>query len=299
MKTIPGFENQVGLTMLLSTSKFWSQVGYNSFYGISGGLGGRFFKRLSIGGLIEFGTSNDLKGFEPTIELVTAYHLGKQDLRRKVVGFSAEKEEEFPETILEKLAQEEKTEKSAQQQKLLDEQRERDSLAAIARQKEKIALEEKEQRVLDSIAEVKRQEAILAAEKTREAKRQDSISNAKLAEVEVARKKEALEKIAQKRDLVTPEKGERYEETTTEDGLQPGFYLIANVFGTKKYYEAFMQDLTRMGLAPKSFLRSLNKYNYVYLKRYNTIQEARKARDSKFNGRYPDKTWIFRVGGRK
>ena len=115
----------------------------------------------------------------------------------------------------------------------------------------------------------------------------------------MARKKAALEKIAQKRDLVTPEKGERYEETATEDGLEPGFYLIANVFGTKKYYEAFMQDLSRRGLAPKSFFRSLNKYNYVYLKRYNTIQEARKARDSEFDGRYPDKTWIFRVIGRK
>jgi hypothetical protein len=67
------------------------------------------------------------------------------------------------------------------------------------------------------------------------------------------------------------------------------------VFGTKKYYEAFMKTLGTKGLAPKSFYRSVNKYNYVYLERYDTMEEARKARDSKFGGRYQDALWIFRV----
>ena len=83
----------------------------------------------------------------------------------------------------------------------------------------------------------------------------------------------------------------------TEDGLEPGFYLIANVFGTKKYFEAFMQDLRKKGIEPGSFLRSKNNYNYAYLKRYNTISEARRARDGKFEGKYQGKTWIFRVVG--
>ncbi|MGI9548348.1 MAG: SPOR domain-containing protein, partial [Flavobacteriaceae bacterium] len=83
----------------------------------------------------------------------------------------------------------------------------------------------------------------------------------------------------------------------SEDGLQPGYYLVANVFGTKRYYEAFMKTLSDMGIEPKSFFRSANKYNYVYLERYNSMQEARKARDSQFNGRYKGDTWIFRVVG--
>ena len=73
--------------------------------------------------------------------------------------------------------------------------------------------------------------------------------------------------------------------------------LIANVFGTKKYFEAFVSDMTKRGLQPKSFLRSKNKFNYVYLGRYETMGEARKARDSKLNGRYTEPTWIFRVKG--
>ena len=98
-------------------------------------------------------------------------------------------------------------------------------------------------------------------------------------------------------ETITPEKGEKYEEVTTEDGLKPGFYLITNVFGTKTYFNAFMKKLTDQGLDPKSFYRTKNKYNYVYLKRYDTMEEARKARDSKYDGKYPDKTWIFRVIG--
>jgi hypothetical protein len=96
---------------------------------------------------------------------------------------------------------------------------------------------------------------------------------------------------------VKPEAGEKYEEVVTEDGLVPGFYLIANVFGTKKYFDAFMQDLRAKGIEPGSFLRGKNNYNYAYLKRYNTIGEARRARDNKFGGKYQAKTWIFRVVG--
>ena len=91
--------------------------------------------------------------------------------------------------------------------------------------------------------------------------------------------------------------GEKYEEVATVEGLEPGFYLIANVFGTKKYFDAFMQDLRKKGIEPGSFVKGKNNYNYVYLKRYDTISEARNARDSKLNGKYQDKTWIFRVIG--
>ena len=59
-----------------------------------------------------------------------------------------------------------------------------------------------------------------------------------------------------------------------------------------------MKKLTDEGLQPKSFYRAKNKYNYVDLKRYDTMQEARKARDSKYGGRYAGKTWIYRVLGK-
>jgi type IX secretion system PorP/SprF family membrane protein len=141
-----------------------------------------------------------------------------------------------------------------------------------------------------------------AAKAKEEADKVASEESARLAREEAARVAKAAEARVAKEEVVTeevkPQAGEKYEEVANEDGLEPGYYLIANVFGTKKYFDAFMGDLTKKGMQPKSFFRSVNKYNYAYLAKYNTISEARRARDSKFDGKYAGKTWIFRVVGK-
>lgn len=410
-KSIPRQANQVGLNALYSTNKYWGQAGYNNFYGISVGGGGRFFKKVSVGALMEFATKSDLSGKNSTFEVFAAYHFGPQfegeEERDPIVIPEEPKEEEIEVRKAEEDADEETRElekleearlkkeekaiakaekeealaaaqKAKQQRKdsldqvkrtnalaaaakKLEESKRKDSIAAAkkrealvkaeqealvkaeeeealaeaqkAKQREKDSLEEakkagalaaaeklKEDKRKDSITAAKQQEAIAQAEKLEAQKRldsideakkaladaqqleqqrkQDSLDQVKLAEVEAAKKKAEQDKLAeQPPEEVKAEAGEKYEEVKTEDGLQPGFYLITNVFGTQEYFEAFMQDLTKRGLEPKSFLRSLNNYNYVYLKRYDTMGEARKARDSKYDGRYTDKTWIFRVVG--
>jgi len=390
VKSIPNNDTQIGLSSLLSTEKFWAQAGYNSFYGISFGGGGRFFKRFSIGALMEFGTGSDLKGKDPTFEIITAYNFGNPDDRKKVVGFDVEDEEEIKvdedatkdDKLAEELAKKEAEAKKLaekEQEKLVKERakRTKDSLDIVKKQQDAIAdaqekeakrkaeaedavkqqeeldkqkaVEARQKRIKDSLDLVKKnQDALANAQRKEQRRKQDSINKAKetkslaeqqrleqkrkqdsitkaeaaealaeaerikakreidsltrvrIAEAEAAKKAEeekAIEEkqVAQDTPVVKPQAGEKYEEVNTEDGLEPGFYLITNVFGTKKYFDAFMKDLTNKGLEPKSFLRSLNNYNYVYLKRYDTMAEARAARDSKFDGRYPDKTWIFRV----
>ena len=142
---------------------------------------------------------------------------------------------------------------------------------------------EKEQRELQARREMEREK--------------DSLSEIqrKNVQLELQRKKDSISRLQNQTVEVKP--NERYEEVESEDGLQAGFYLIANVYGTKKYFESFMETVREMGLEPKSFYRKSNRYNYVYLERYNTMEEARKARDSKFYGKYVYKTWIFRVRG--
>jgi len=144
-------------------------------------------------------------------------------------------------------------------------------------------------------AEVEAQERAIA-EASRKQDSLDAVSRAQELALERARDSisKAEEAALALEEEVVPLKGEKYQEVN-EEGLEPGFYLITNVFGTKKYYDAFMKQLEDQGLNPKSFYRSANKWNYVYLERYNSIQEARKARDSKFAGRYQGELWIFRV----
>ena len=317
-KRLPDFDNQIGFNTFFSTPKFWAQAGYNSFYGFSTGVGGRFFKKLSLGALVEFGTSSDLKGEDPTFEIVTAFSFGKQVFEVEELTTEDELEEEpaKDELMLEEQRQREIDSlaaiKAAELLALeqLQNQKRKDSIAAVNRQIEMSKERElAEQKRKDSITKAKEAVAIAVLKEQQEKRRIDSLNAVKQAEVlaEVNKLKEkrkqdsitkALEKVKVKEEVVELKKGEVYEEVAAADGLEPGFYLIANVFGTKKYYEAFMKKLTDEGLQPKSFYRAKNKYNYVYLKRYDTMQEARKARDSKYGGRYAGKTWIYRVLGK-
>ncbi|MBQ4914931.1 PorP/SprF family type IX secretion system membrane protein [Maribacter sp. MMG018] len=322
-KSVPGYDSQFGVSTLLSTNKFWAQLGYNSYYGISGGAGGRFFKRLSIGALVEFGTSTDLKGTDPSFELVTSYKLGRLGAPEEKLQEELIAEEEKKDVVENELTRMEKValrEKEKEQERLakINQKRAKDSIRKANRQAE-LALKESKieaERKKDSLKKAQEAAALAKAEtldrqkkldsinKAKEAslalelqKKQDSIVNAEKAMAEAATKKEELERLARKKEVVTPQAGEKYEEVTKQGSLEPGYYLIANVFGTKRYFDAFMADLKKKGLNPQSFYRETNKYNYVYLGRYDSINEARKARDSKLGGKYTEKLWIFRVVG--
>ena len=61
-----------GLAMLNMPIGFWLQVGYNTFYGISGGIGMNITKNLSFEYNYETGTGN-LSNFGPSHEIVLAY----------------------------------------------------------------------------------------------------------------------------------------------------------------------------------------------------------------------------------
>ena len=375
LRTVPGMSNQIGMGALFSTSKYWTQLGYNNFYGASFGGGGTFFKRASLGVLMEFGTSSTMRDKDPSFEIVLGYFLGKPEARRTKLRLEEIEENPLEEVVgnekikkeLEKAeaealanekedverAEEKQRKKEAKELAAQEKKMRKDSLAVAKKREEALAVEQKEdkkqkeivavqaekeaqerakkealalakeqaeeQKVaqeraleakkaeaikvaelekqrLDSIAKAKENEALAEAQKIAQIK-QDSVANlARLAAEELAKKEQV--QVAEKQDEAEkPKAGEKYEEVKTEDGLKPGYYLITNVFGTKKYFEAFMADLEKRGLEPKSFLRSKNKFHYVFLERYQTMGEAREARDSNYGGRYKEKTWIFRVKG--
>ncbi|MDT0621776.1 PorP/SprF family type IX secretion system membrane protein [Croceitalea vernalis] len=172
---------------------------------------------------------------------------------------------------------------------------------AAKEKKEKKSVEERMDEVEERrrLAQEERERQRLEKERLIAEARQDSLNKAREIELAAVKEQNRLDSIArvQREQEVEIQPNEKYEEVVTSDGLEPGFYLIANVFGTQKYFENFMTTLQAQGLKPKSFLRSLNGYNYVYLERFDTIEEARAARDSNFNGRYSEALWIFRVRG--
>lgn len=318
-KSIPGFDTQYGFNAILSSQKFWAQAGYNSFYGISAGAGGRFLKRFSIGALVEFGTSPELKGVDPTFELVTSYRFGSlekaQPPEEQLIAEQKEKEKALEEEL--KMSEELTSKKDKKAKERSDKERAkqyRDSVRQSGKYTDGAVKESKRdlRRKADSINRAnqalvfrkmvaqkrqKRQDSINVIEKAREEaialnvqRQQDSLN-------QIANTKAEAERLVLKNEVVIPKAGERYEEVTKQGNLEPGYYLIANVFGTKRYFDAFMGDMKKRGISAGSFYRETNKYNYVYLGRYTSIADARKARESKLDGKYQEKTWIFRVTG--
>lgn len=302
VRSFPEADAQYGLVGLLQHPKFWFQGGYNNFYGVSGGAGVTLFQKLSVGGLVEFGVEDPTSDLDPTFEIVATYHFGKQEFEPKefIEEDDLEEESTEQESMEEEDGPEEPKLSRREQRRLEREQREEAKrLAEIARDSTERAEEQKkwdewDKINNDSLAKAEEAKRLAALTKARE----DSIAQVREAELRKELEKMRQDSIAQAEALKREEKprpDEKYQEVSSAEGLEPGYYLIANVFGTERYYQRFMAALRNRGLEPKSFYRSVNRFNYVYLERYSTLGEARQARNSNFNGKYFDSLWVFRV----
>ncbi|XLS30926.1 PorP/SprF family type IX secretion system membrane protein [Flavobacteriaceae bacterium M23B6Z8] len=119
-----------------------------------------------------------------------------------------------------------------------------------------------------------------------------------VAKEEVTVTEEALSEAAKTTDTTVAEIkriNDHYSSIEKMEGVEPGFYLIVNVFSKQNYFDAFIKKLKEQGLEPKYFVNKANNYYYVHLKRYDTFEAAFAARRSKFDGKYKGASWIFRV----
>ncbi|WP_394749898.1 PorP/SprF family type IX secretion system membrane protein [Spongiimicrobium salis] len=78
-------------------------------------------------------------------------------------------------------------------------------------------------------------------------------------------------------------------------GVNSGYYMVANVYKTKKYLDAFMAKLKSRGLNAKKFYNKENGLHYVYLADFNVKEEAKQAYASNLDGKYQDEKWIMEV----
>tara|TARA_R110002012_G_scaffold318227_1_gene536140 strand:- start:80081 stop:81796 length:1716 start_codon:yes stop_codon:yes gene_type:complete len=78
-------------------------------------------------------------------------------------------------------------------------------------------------------------------------------------------------------------------------GVKSGYYVIANVYKTEKYLNAFIKKLHEKGLNAKQFYNKENGLYYVYLADFDIKQDAETAYVSNLNGKYNDEKWIMQV----
>lgn len=78
-------------------------------------------------------------------------------------------------------------------------------------------------------------------------------------------------------------------------GVDTGFYIIANVFANANNANKFVKLLNSQGLHASYFINPENNYRYVYLKKYESWNMALISYYSNLNDTYNEKMWIMRV----
>ncbi|WP_299434906.1 peptidylprolyl isomerase [uncultured Aquimarina sp.] len=83
--------------------------------------------------------------------------------------------------------------------------------------------------------------------------------------------------------------------STEEHTIENGYYLITNIFKRQNYFERGMARLKEKKLDPKFFKNPKDKYMYVYLERYGTLEEAKAMLTSDFDNRYKGDMYILKI----
>ncbi len=82
------------------------------------------------------------------------------------------------------------------------------------------------------------------------------------------------------------------------EGIEDGYYIVANVYKGGQYMEKFMKDLDQKGIVSNYIDNPENGLKYVYLERYDTWEDAANAYKSNLGGNYTGDKWIMNVDNR-
>ena len=81
---------------------------------------------------------------------------------------------------------------------------------------------------------------------------------------------------------------------TIED-MEPGYYIIANVFSDKENAKKFVRDLKDKGVKAKVFFNPKNNFSYVYLEKHSRWKDVLVSYYSNVNNTYFEPVWIISV----
>lgn len=79
------------------------------------------------------------------------------------------------------------------------------------------------------------------------------------------------------------------------DGMDSGYYIIANVYSTQENVEKFINKMSERGIKAGVFLNPKNNMWYVYLKKHATWREALISYYSNVDNTYFDSIWIMSI----
>ncbi|PCJ97740.1 MAG: hypothetical protein COA50_04695 [Flavobacteriaceae bacterium] len=315
----------LGGSLILDLPKIgWLQTGYDSFYGASAGIGFNLNKRLSIGYNMEKGLSNNFDNFGVTHEISFAYSFTPNLTEDRVMLEDAEDELALNE---EELDVETLTSKDDEIEELKRRLTENDAILAelLFRQDsiEENRQEDLERRFESVMRMVRNETNGNRPDLEEKAKRLYFLNNNKTTNGDGDLALDNLNKSKNIPNGINNAVAKKTRPSTVRDntnndaftqaakqnkiknrkfknleGVDNGYYIVANVYKGGRYLDKFVNDLNDKGIQANYFANANNGLKYVYLERFDTWQEALAAHKSNMDGAYYDDMWIMDVDNR-
>jgi len=291
-------ENDLNLkgSMLFDFPKIgWLQAGMDDFYGLGAGIGFYFTKRLSLGYTYEKGIKDGLSNLGATHEITIAFSFkDKAELPVKIL------EENASDTLLGNTIKKPDFDRDLEIEKLrnlldethmhlLDLLAKEDSLSVIRKA-------EFDEKVKNLMEYAKRENAA-----KEERIQQEKIEKVKEIITEEQAKKEAESKIDQeikalyskgaKSPKQSPKKGNKF----SFENVEPGHYIIANVFSDEINAEKFIDKMKAKGIDAGYIDNPINGFRYVYLSKHILWKDALISYYSNVGNSYYDTVWIMSI----
>lgn len=286
----------------------WLQTSLHNYYGAGLGVGFHLTKRLSAGYVYERTVKEGLVNLGPTHELTMIFNINdapvgeviknneRDSLRNAFqdMEFEITEEEEVRKPDYDKGAELEKLRMELDDESLhlLDILVKEDSLATLQK--------------ADFDRKVKNLKEYAQREHQAAKEGEQLRFNPETGAVEVETLKQPDSLAATNKQKVETEIKDFYSKKTTKprkklqkvnklviEGMDAGYYIIANVFSTQENADKFIRKLRSKGFKDAGyFINPANNFRYVYLKMHTNWGEALIAYYSNMNNTYFDTIWI-------
>ena len=312
-----------GGSLILDLPKLgWLQGGYDSFYGASAGAGFNINRRLSLGYTMEKGFSTDFDNLGVTHEISFAYSFTPTLTEDRVlledeVDQLVDNDTEAPTSKDEQI--EELKRKLAENDAIIAELMFRQDSLESNRKKDLERRFEMVMRMVRNETKSDRPDLEQKAEQLFLNGHDKPSSLTKNASNDGVVYTNSAQRIQAKDAVVTANRNnERVSSTQTVasnntypstskvksrkfknlEGVEDGYYVVANVYKGGRYMDKFIDDLGQKGINANYIDNPDNGLKYVYLQRFDTWEEAVDAHKSNLNGAYNEAMWIMNVDNR-
>jgi type IX secretion system PorP/SprF family membrane protein len=263
----------------------WVQGGYDDFYGGSAGIGLNLTKNISVGYTIEKAFSGDRSNFGATHELSLGYRFDPI-IDKGLIAEEEPIEEEEPVLATSAREMQELKDNMAINMQLLED-------FLIRQDSINEANDNRFNRLMTTLASMQTRNGRDGKDGRDGVNTTVIVSKPKVPETKTSTTTVQKPRVT----YAAPPKPKKRKGAVTINGVDEGYYLIANVYKANDdtYFKKFYNELKAKGLNPGTFVNPSNGLRYVYLRKHDNRSAAINSYKSKLDNQYGNELWVMDV----